>query len=420
MGGKRWSEEELNDLKQMNENNIPLKTMAKELGRTEYAVQNKLNFGLGILLKNSKKNFNHIYEVGEEVNGMKIIKQIRSSDRRSSIKSYIVESLAFPEAPHYEISESNIRQSKRCAYSRGIRIFEGNSLYSITRIRNNIIDIEYAKKIAPNHSNLVLFKCENKKCGHTRKMKPSVLVKNGFACPICSKGVSYPENMFISYVKAKNIPYEYQVKFEDSLRRIDFKIFIDGTPYFVECNGLQHYENIGWKDAYVKTKESDKIKLQYANSVNTRLIELDCRESTFEFIKKQINNNEYLPNIKKEDELLMLKIMSNNERFPIVEIVEKYTVKKIPIAKISEELRVSTCTIARILSNQKIELRGNTKKVKCIETGHVFMSVKDANLWCGLTKYSGLIGRVCKGERQYGGKHPITGEKLRWEYVDNE
>src|SRR5699024_2272342 len=154
MGGKRWSEEELNDLKQMNENNIPLKTMAKELGRTEYVVQNKLNFSLGILLKNSKKNFNHIYEVGEEVNGMKIIKQIRSSDRRSSIKSYIVESLAFPEAPHYEISESNIRQSKRCAYSRGIRIFEGNSLYSIERIRNNIIDIEYAKKIAPNHSDI--------------------------------------------------------------------------------------------------------------------------------------------------------------------------------------------------------------------------------------------------------------------------
>ena len=416
MAGKRWTEEELNNLKQMNENNISLKTMAKELGRTEYAVQNKLNFGLGVLLKNSKKNFNHLYEVGEKVNGMKIIKQIRDNDTRSSIKSYIVESLSFPNAPHYKISESNLNQSKSCAYSRGIRIFEGNSLWSHTGIRANVINVEEAKMIAPNHNKPILFKCSNKECNHTKEMKPSVLVKNGFACTICSKGTSYPELFFMSYVEAKKIPFEYQVKFEDSLRRIDFKVVIDGVSYFFECNGLQHYKNIGWKDAHKKTKISDEIKRQYSKSVDIELIELDCRESTFEFIKQSINNNVILPNITEEDESLVLKIMSNNERYPIAEIVEKYTVKKMSTPAISEELKLSCSIINKVLTNQKIPLRGCGKKVKCLEMGCIFETITEAGRTIGI--HESAITMVCRGQRKSAGKHPITGEKLTWEYVD--
>lgn len=55
-------------------------------------------------------------------------------------------------------------------------------------------------------------------------------------------------------------------------------------------------------------------------------------------------------------------------------------------------------------------------KVVCIETGRVFNSVNEAGLWAG---YCGeYIRECCRGEREWSGYHPITGEKLHWKYKD--
>ena len=61
----------------------------------------------------------------------------------------------------------------------------------------------------------------------------------------------------------------------------------------------------------------------------------------------------------------------------------------------------------------------NAKLVKCIETGQIFHSVVEAAKWCGL-KSSGPIKDYCRhaGNYKSAGKHPKTGEKLHWEYVD--
>ena len=59
------------------------------------------------------------------------------------------------------------------------------------------------------------------------------------------------------------------------------------------------------------------------------------------------------------------------------------------------------------------------KKVKCINTGEVFNTMMDAARWCGL-KTSSSIGQVCNktGKQKTAGKHPITNEKLYWEFVE--
>lgn len=58
------------------------------------------------------------------------------------------------------------------------------------------------------------------------------------------------------------------------------------------------------------------------------------------------------------------------------------------------------------------------KKVMCLNTGEVFDCVRQAAAWCGLSKKGdGDIGRCCKGKRKTAGKHPITGERLRWKFV---
>lgn len=60
------------------------------------------------------------------------------------------------------------------------------------------------------------------------------------------------------------------------------------------------------------------------------------------------------------------------------------------------------------------------KKVRCINTGQIFDTMMDAARWCGLTNASS-IGQMCNhiGNRKSAGRHPITGEKLLWEFIDD-
>ena len=55
------------------------------------------------------------------------------------------------------------------------------------------------------------------------------------------------------------------------------------------------------------------------------------------------------------------------------------------------------------------------KKVICITTGEIFNCMSDAERKYNI--YQGDISKCCKGKRKSAGRHPITGEKLVWEYV---
>ena len=63
-------------------------------------------------------------------------------------------------------------------------------------------------------------------------------------------------------------------------------------------------------------------------------------------------------------------------------------------------------------SRNKIS-KANSKKVRCITTNEIFNSLKEAS-----EKYNtSHISKCCKGKIKSAGKHPVTGEKLIWEYV---
>lgn len=59
----------------------------------------------------------------------------------------------------------------------------------------------------------------------------------------------------------------------------------------------------------------------------------------------------------------------------------------------------------------------NSKAVVNIETGKIFMTIKEAAEWSGLKSVSG-IGQCCKRQRNTSGKHPETNEPLHWKYLD--
>ena len=59
----------------------------------------------------------------------------------------------------------------------------------------------------------------------------------------------------------------------------------------------------------------------------------------------------------------------------------------------------------------------HARKVKCITTGKKFNCIKEAGEYYNV--YYQSISACCRGKRKSAGKHPITGEKLVWKYIDS-
>ena len=57
------------------------------------------------------------------------------------------------------------------------------------------------------------------------------------------------------------------------------------------------------------------------------------------------------------------------------------------------------------------------RKVQCVTTGKKFNTVKEAGEYYFINSYK-HISACCTGKRKYCGKHPVTGENLKWKYID--
>ena len=287
-----------------------------------------------------------------------------------------------------------------------------NTLNEIEWVRDYLVNIEQAKTIAPNHTKLINFKCPD--CNREKEMKPRDLMYRGFSCPLCSTGTSFPELFFISYLEVKNINYEYQKVFKAlPNRRFDFYISSIGV---CETHGRQHYEsssNISWDVEEIQ--QSDKEKEEYCIKNEIKYIPLDCRISSFRHIANTINNCKYLPSITEIEELEIRKMMEQNRRYPIQEIIYLYEGGE-TTTQIGERFKVSYGTVCNILRKNNIEIKGvgrKKKKIRLINTGETFDSAVEASEKYKANKNH--ISEVCRGKRKSSGK--FNGEKLYWEFV---
>lgn len=57
------------------------------------------------------------------------------------------------------------------------------------------------------------------------------------------------------------------------------------------------------------------------------------------------------------------------------------------------------------------------KLVKCLNTNEIFTSAKEAAQAYQIKSHTNIC-ECCLGKRHSAGKHPETGEKLHWEYVE--
>lgn len=351
---KMWTEEEISILKELVNLGKSIKEIGNALGRDKQSVNAKMS-KMGIKSKYRKKKMidTYIYNIDEIVGEgtLKIIKQIRYGNKR--IKGYLVKSMIYSDAPFYEVSEYNLKNGAKCAYSTTPvqRIFEGNSLYSMKEYRKYLVDIEEAKTIAPNSTKPILVKCPN--CGKQRSIKPNKLIRRDFPCLNCSKNSYYPEILFNAVNEYMSLNYLSQQTFDDLPGRI-FDFVNYEKRIIVETHGEQHYDKT--KKWYKSSVLQDKEKREYCKENNWTFLELDCRKSDFNFIIGNINLNEMLPIINKTDEKAILKIMEKNKRYPIKDMVRLYSNGKTTI-EIGEIFNISNSTVGKILRNNNVKMR---------------------------------------------------------------
>lgn len=293
---------------------------------------------------------------------------------------------------------------------------EKKMLWDVESVRGHIIDEQEAKQLTSGSCKKLLFKCSTIDCDNTKMMRVDNLVNRGFSCNLCSTGTSYPELFMLAYLTVKNIPHETQVSYEEiPTRSYDFRIKLNGITFLVETHGEQHFLTEDRTYYTVETiQESDSIKRNYAKDNNINYIEIDCRESTFEFIQDNINKCKLLPTITDEDIPKLLEVIEQNKKYPVKEIVEMYLRARKSTVEIAEYFNYGHATINNILQRNNVSLRdyktSQGKKVRCIETGEVFNSTMDVQRQLGIKQQS--ISACINGKQHSAGGY-------HWEYLSN-
>lgn len=352
------------------------------------------------------------YQVGEIVNeSLEIVSQTRSANGKNKTqKAYEVRSTIYKDAPTYIVTETKLKRGDGCAYRRGLRVYDGNSLYSIKKYRPYLVDIEQAKKVSPKSGKKIIFKCPE--CGKHIASSPHAITDRGLSCPTCSKGTSYPELFMLAYFEVKNINFVYQKTYKD-LEHRKFDFYAEGFG-IIETHGLQHYQESSMF-SYSNTAKFDREKLYYCECNNIPYIELDSRVSTFKHMRDSIRES-ILPNVEEWEIDTMTELIELNTRYPSKEIVELYESGK-SSTYISDKTGIHDQVIINILRKHNVHIRDarfKSRPIKCSTTGKTFNSAKEASELYNVQ--SSNISLVCKGKRNYAGTY--KGEKLQWEYIE--
>lgn len=299
---------------------------------------------------------------------------------------------------------------------------------------------EDAIGMLPYSNKKVAWKCLN--CNTTVEDSFRNINRVGFRCKFCGDGLSYPEKIIRAILSQLETKYDVQKTFKWAKnKRYDF--YIPLFSCIIETHGRQHYEEaFGFKDYYVNEKtleqeqENDKIKKQLALENGIKFyIELDCRESKLNHIKKSVVESELLNILKiKEQDIiweeceafynksLQTKAMElYNSGYGIKDIAETLKLSRTTIKLYMKNLaNLGCCDYDPIVNAEKSKFIKNnvppsTKFVRCKDTNRVFNGLRECA--CYLKDNSDLkvvdhrkIKISCEnGSEQYG---------LHFEYVE--
>lgn len=299
------------------------------------------------------------------------------------------------------------------------------------------VNKEDAVRRMKNSKKIVPIKCPI--CGYEKQKAIYDFVHNGFGCPKCSDGVSYPEKFILSVLEQLNVVFKPQLTRTTlewcNCYRYDF--YVDNS-IIIEAHGTQHYkETIGvnWtKLEDVQNNDKEKEQLANENGIKNYII-LDCRYSKMEWIKDSImgsdlprllqfnesdinwmecNEHAYSSLAKKACDLWNAGVKDRGKMCEILNISRRPLILYLKLGAERGWCDYDPKEESKIALDLRVEKR--KMKVTCITTGEVFDSQLEAR-----TKYNiseGNISKCCSGSSKHAGRHPETGKKLVWERTE--
>lgn len=292
-----------------------------------------------------------------------------------------------------------------------------------------LVNEEDAYKYTYGSNIKVPMKCLD--CGNIKEIRPYELNKHGFSCSKCGDGISYPEKFIFSLLYQLNI--DFKTQYSPSwcgMYRYDF--YIPNKELIVEVHGLQHYIQQGKTSKFKTLKEQQKIDnrkeiLAKENGIK-HYIQLDCRESSLEFIKNSVLNSEL---IKLFDlNLVNWNVCDESSTSNLAKNICDYYMrnKDMFLKDIANEFKIGKNTVSKYLKKGK-ELgwcdheEHSTwrytgvfdKRVICIELQEIFKSATECSKILK-ERYNenflaSSISAVCRGDRK-------SHKGFHFEYVD--
>lgn len=225
------------------------------------------------------------------------------------------------------------------------------------------------------------FRCPN--CGIVIRNKIVRSVgRYGLKCPNCSDGISYPEKLVsclldflnVTYIRDTTIPWSGD-------KRYDF--YIEDMSLIIETHGVQHYlpEKAFNKDNARDEAVNDEYKKKLAldNGIKN-YVELDCRNSDFNYIKNSILNSDlaFMFDFNNVD---WNKIGQNSLKSKVLEVCDIYNNGIKSTTKIANMLNLHITTVRDYLGRcAAVGLCNYSpdrhKQIICVDTGKIYPSLQ--------------------------------------------
>lgn len=294
-----------------------------------------------------------------------------------------------------------------CPYCSGHRVWQGFNDLNTTHpeLTQYLKNREDGTKIAYGSHSKIDVKCPF--CGLVANRIPATILNTHgqFLCQGCADGYSYPEKFVGNVLRQLDIDYVFQLTSAKTkwVQNYQYDYYIPEQNAVIEVHGEQHY-------IYESQMETDKCKRELANNNNVQYVEIDARNSTKEWIKKSLLQSILSDwyDLSKVDWEECNWFAGNSL---MRSTIEKYNNGILPL-DIAKEFKILPETVysylqrgadsgkcifnkADIIQKQR-KIQGqrncmhNCMPVKCVETGVVYASKKEAKIKCKahLTKYN--------------------------------
>ena len=266
-----------------------------------------------------------------------------------------------------------------------------------------------------------IIECKCVDCNTIKYYRMCDLWHNGFSCPRCGDGFSYPAKFMYSFLDQLNVYFDREFHPTWAFgRRYDFYFKLNHKEYVVEMDGAWHFnDNLMSGQTAEETKKIDEEKNKYAADNDVHMIRIDSYESTLEYIK----NNIYLSDLNELVDLSAIDWFKCREytATSMLKYACKLWNENNTVMQISKITKCNIDTIRKyLLRGKELNLCNysptNSRPVICLNTKEIFDNGRVAGKKFGI--YVGTINANCKGRANSAGKNPDTGENLKWMFYD--